>query len=271
MKHIWTFAFFLAGPVAFADVVETVTIENVFVPATGYDNNDKIQIMVDGQLPNQCYFLGATSWEVMESTKSILLRQEARRSTEGECADPAQLSEDMRRPKAFSSEIELRERLSEGDWAVNYQAAGQDSLAKKTFSVGVATVSNQVNEFHYPILESVSVYADGNNTGLGGGVLSCRDRIKIVLSGILPDSCVHPVEALNAPVVEEKGTLVVLARVRREGTNCLPVLSPYDKVVHADPLPVGRYMAHARSASGKGVNRLFTVIQPVGQTCPTAN
>jgi len=49
-----------------------VPVGHVFVPAVGYDDNDNIEIMFDGILPNGCYAVSDYHADVDQNSKQIV-------------------------------------------------------------------------------------------------------------------------------------------------------------------------------------------------------
>lgn len=278
---IWTTVIGLAslGSAALQAREEALPIE-AFLPVDGYDNNDVVQIVLDGQLPNACYELGRTSLEVDDQRRSIRIEQFANVSEQGACADQSQLPEERRLKTSFSNEVRLTEsgpegvrsrNLSAGEWKLLYTKGGRPT--EKLFRVGTATDPGIQNEINYAIVNNVSVSpATQGSSGLSPVAITCRDRIRILISGDLQNSCVSVDQDLASPIAQREGTLVLRPKVSyQQGVMCLQVMRPYGKEVIIDPLAPGRYLAHVRSASGLAAWQMFSVTDPSsGTRCPQA-
>lgn len=272
--------FFLCAFFAGAKAVEAaevrIGIDNVFLPTEGYDDNDTIQIMLDGQLPNACYDLGRSVVQVNETERLIQIEQYANVSETGDCADQSRLPQARSLPRSFESEVRTKRivnreevnTLPAGEWRLRFQRQGQ--AVEKVFQVGRATDPSVQNEVNYAIVTNVNVEPAVSGGELSNGVLTCRDRVKITIFGFLQNSCVSLASDLASAPALAQGTLVLRPKANfSAAAACLQVIRPYNKPVELDALPIGRYMAHVRSASGLGVNRLFSVVAPTdGRSCP---
>jgi hypothetical protein len=74
-----------SSPAVFGKIVE-VPVSNVFAPARGFDDNDFVQIVIDGKLPNSCYLQDETKVNLDRASKTIVVKQLALRRQDGDCA-----------------------------------------------------------------------------------------------------------------------------------------------------------------------------------------
>ena len=219
-----------------------VSLNKVFVPAMGYDDNDKIQIVLDGNLPNPCYKLDKA--EVSRtSDKKFAVKQWARRSKDGICALSA-LPVTMNMLVPFTEEIAVG-TLTKGSYDVGYQTL--DRQLERSFSVDAAPVPT-VDNMPYASVSSVQM----------PDVVASETNLLAGLSGVLTNSC----SFLDSNVrVEHVGDVMVLLPALRFTADvlCLQVLRPFFQEIELGQLEEGRYLVHARSMNGKAVNKTFTV------------
>src|SRR4051812_23648727 len=119
IKSCFLLMLFLASTSVFADshdqtVLETtfdrieVPVEIALAPAQGFDDNDNVQVVLYGKLPNACFGLDRYSVEEVKGKANVYkIRQFAVRRTDGVCANPNNLSEFMKFNIPFTSEISI--------------------------------------------------------------------------------------------------------------------------------------------------------------------
>ena len=69
-----------------SQIVE-LPIARVFIPAKGFDDNDSVEAVIDGELPNACYVLEKQSVKVDHQNKIVTVRQFAIRLRAGTCKE----------------------------------------------------------------------------------------------------------------------------------------------------------------------------------------
>src|SRR5690242_13636219 len=73
-----------------------IKLDTVLTPLEGYDDNDNIQLVLHGEMPNGCFRIGPTQAKVVQ--KTILVTQYAVENVEGVCADKANMPFHMQIP-----------------------------------------------------------------------------------------------------------------------------------------------------------------------------
>ena len=82
MKSFTLAGMLLLAANAYADLPEATNVETVevpiqyvFVPKVGYDDNDNVQIVLDGFLPNSCYTMAGNMAEPTRDPRVFRIRQ----------------------------------------------------------------------------------------------------------------------------------------------------------------------------------------------------
>ncbi len=226
-----------------------VSVSKVFIPAEGYDDNDSVELVVDGYLPNACYKVDNQKIEKDEKTKTIRIYQYAIKETEGVCADETKLPEQLKQIVPFTLDVRVGQ-LPMGTYNILYNSNG-DQLSQRGFKVSKALA---------PTVDSLP-YA--NVTGVYmSEFVSAGTSASATIRGTLSSSCVHLDEV---KVVQQGDVFVVLPTIRVENKICLQFLRPFEKTVVLGAAPIGRYLTHIRSMNGKAVNHVFSVV-PTEQT-----
>jgi hypothetical protein len=102
-------------------------------------------------------------------------------------------------------------------------------------------------------------YATVTNAYIPDLVASDTETVKVLLSGILNSSCTTI--SGKPQVLNIDDVIVLLPEVQTENAICLPIAKPFVKEVEIKTPGVGRYLLHVRSAKGRAVNRLFSVVE----------
>src|SRR5262245_61713843 len=115
----------LASNAAMADptgVVVEAPIKAVLAPPAGYDDNDNIQVVIHGYLPNNCYTLARTEVE-RKGENEFQVRAFAYKQTKGVCAEGASLPMHMNQIVPFTTDSVVGQ-LKAGRYHLNYAKAG---------------------------------------------------------------------------------------------------------------------------------------------------
>ncbi len=232
------------GHSVWADVeIVKIPLERVFIPSQGYDDNDTIEVTVEGQLPNVCYGLEKQDFAINNVRHEITLQQSAIHQSGEICGDRA------RDPRLMSTSVPFADtatlgRLAAGDYKIIYTT--QLGQQEKTFSVKHAT-SFTVDSLPYASVIEVSVPPLVQSTA----------QVAIKVTGLLINTC-YNFKDMTAQVVDD--VIVVFPTVSiNEEHECLPVFRTFTQTVNVGPLQPRRYLVHVRSMQGKSVNRSFSV------------
>jgi hypothetical protein len=222
---------------------EPLRVNNIFVPHEGFDDNDNVEFVLDGELKNACYQLGMSSVKVEGNVINVSL--ESHRADDTYCVqDDAVLPEAILAPVPFYKEIELGQ-LKAGEYIVRYETGS--AVVNKTFHVAQAPTNRQ-DSLNYAPVENASI----------DSIVKIGDTVKLRLTGVLTSSCMHLRD--EALVSQEGDVVVVQPLVRVDLTSkCLMYLRPFSQDVTVPNLAEGRYLIHIRSMNGRALNRVLSV------------
>ena len=224
---------FISGFMSTANAEDATLVEvqvaRIFVPS-GFDDNDEIQVVLDGQLPDGCHKLAHTELRRSEGSNAIVAVQWARKFP-GQC--PIVFVD-------FSTVINIG-RLAAGEYAVS-----SPGLDPRTLAVEAAPSNGQDN-FIYANLDSVYVES-------GDGPI-----FRAELSGTMTNSCLKWGET---KVIDQGDVLIILPiMIYEDNGQCHVISEPFTKLVPLpDRLPDGRNLVHVRSMNGQSVNYVFEVV-----------
>lgn len=222
-----------------------VSIGQVFIPPQGYDDNDNIQVVLDGALPNGCYRIADESAVVNPDTKQISAHVFAYRHTDGACADQDNLPDTLRPVVPFTLDVSLGV-LPAGMYRVLFQrSASVEGI--RTFTIDRATTSS-IDNLPYAAVSSVwvpdAVWSD--------------QPFHVDIVGSLTSSC----STIDSVSVKLVGDVFVVLPVLGFKPNvlCALLMVPFQRSVDLAPVAEGRYLIHTRSMNGRAVNRVFSAV-----------
>lgn len=221
-----------------------VPVYGVFAPEVGFDDNDDVQVVVDGYLPNSCYQKSKTQVSIDRSQNIIQIVQFAKKIDSEACKNESQLSDEMKVPLKFMSEADIGE-LSEGAYTIVYKSLQGEKTRKLT--IEKAKTRNIDNTY----------YAITNNAYMKEVVSANDPNILVTLQGYLNSPCVGISNKINGAIVND--VIVLLPEIVRSGKVCPPIAQEFEIELNLKTPPPGRYLLHIRSVNGTAVNRLFTV------------
>jgi hypothetical protein len=242
-------ALILAAPAALADPQGVLTmvelpVEAVYAPSAGYDDNDNIQIVLRGTLPNGCYVLADAAGEPVMGTRTIRLRQRAFKKLTGVCEDETTLPDAMKFPLRFTSETSVG-ILDQGEYSLSWTLpSGLDATRK----LGVAKAATPATDsLPYAAVTQIAVK----------DIVASFQPVTFTISGVLNSSCM---EIDNVQVVKNDDVFVVLPILkRREGVICTQLTIPFFRKVNLGKQAPGEYLIHVRSMNGRAVNHIVEV------------
>lgn len=251
------------GPAAHAqeaDVVE-VPLTKAFVPPQGFDDNDNVQAVMTGYLPNACYRLTQAVVERDGAGLPVRLRQMAERKHDGICAQLDMLPPHLSEVVPFTTEVSL------GDAALGRLPAGAYSLTYSQQSRGAEAHDAQrlflVEPALHPSVDSMQYAAV--NTASVPSVSVSGESLMATIAATLTSSCS---ELADDVIVRRVGDVVVtLPTIRvRDNFLCAFVLRDVVRNVPIGAFNEGVFLLHVRSKNGQAVNRVFTVEARSGRT-----
>jgi hypothetical protein len=223
-----------------------VSVLNALLPSAGYDDNDSIEAVLTGDLPNPCFSLGEATVERVGQRFHV--RQYAWMRTDGICGS-GDLIED---PVPFATDVNLG-KLSQGSYQLVFNPnADTDGSGDRNrlFSVDFAPVA-RVDTFTYAATTNATV-SDYHKAG---------DTVLFALSGSLSSRCVRLKEPVKVNQVDD--VFVVLPVIERvEGRDCGSARHSFQTQIDLGTPKPGEYLIHIRSRNGKAINRVFTVQNP---------
>jgi len=227
---------------------EPLRVNNIFIPQEGFDDNDNIQFVLDGELKNACLQVGSSS--VTFDGHIIDVKLEARRNEDTFCAqEDALLPEAIQATVPFHKEVEIGQ-LKAGDYTIRFQTA--TATVTQNFKVDVAPTDRQ-DSLNYAPVDNASV----------DSLINIGESVKIRLTGMLTSSCMH---LRDEVLTSKEGDVVVIQPLVKVdlSSKCLMYLRPFTKDIEVPNLSKGRYMIHVRSMNGHALNRVFSVCSSTG-------
>ena len=224
-----------------------IPVGHVFVPAQGYDDNDNVEIVFDGIIPNGCYSVADYSANVDPKTKQIVPHLFANHRTDSFCQDETHLSKSLIPPVPYTLDVALGS-LGKGDYKIVYSHPGLP-LSVRPFSVDKAKMAT-VDDMPYAAVSSIWIPDSVR------GDLS----ISAELVGSLTSSC----SKLSSVTVKRLDDVFVIlpALSFTQNLMCSLIMVPVQQTVDLGTPGEGRYLIHTRSMSGHSVNRTFSAVVP---------
>jgi len=229
-----------------------VFIEKAFIPPHGFDDNDNIQIVLDGHLPNICYDLAEPKINIDVNTKEIQVWTYAKKKSIHECSEVSfHHGAYLGWPVHFTRTISLG-KLPADNYNVVYSLK-KDTRQKRSFRVEKAQSSSADDAIYAPL---TNVYIPE--------MIYETNNAEIIITGVLQAQCM---ELNSADIkIEKFSDIIVVMPVLRlvAGRDCGLSKVPLNQVVSLGELKAGRYLVHVRSMTGEAINRTFTVIKREG-------
>ena len=223
-----------------------IPVAGVYAPENGYDDNDSIQVVVDGVLPNACWVVDHTEAKVLSPSNDIIVQQYARKQDSEACRNPEKLPPELKLPVSFMSEVSLGV-LPHGQYQMVFSATPGGAITVKPLNISRAPTT-EIDSLYYAITTELYVPK---------AVSADRETTDIRFSGYLSNPC-SEMEA-DVMAVIQKDVIVLLPSVHRYDGTCLPIAQEFTRVVTIKTPVAGRYLVQVRSANGNSVNRFMTI------------
>ncbi len=228
-------AAFAEGP-----ILVQAPIDRVFVPM-GFDDNDKVEVILSGKFPSSCYKVGPAEAFVNPLSKKIEIRAEAFYYPGAVC---------MQMLTPFIKSVELKGQLTAGNYDVSVQARPG---ARTSQLVIARSTRPEADDFLYAGVDSAVLEHDD----VGG-------EQEIVLKGQHPfllQGCVKFEEVRTS--YSASGVLVVQPITKIvEGEECAGA-TVHNRFEHRaplnQPLESGEFLMHVRTLNGGAVNQLLNI------------
>jgi hypothetical protein len=212
--------------------------DRVFTPL-GFDDNDNVQVVLDGTLADTCFKLGPTQVHVDHEAHKIVLRQQAYYYPGGWCAE-------VRIPYAQTVDLGI---MQAGQYQVLLERPDHSLVEAASLPIAIATTSSPDDFLYAPVTEVTIAH---RNTTEGG---ESKADVTLTLGGTFASSCMTFHEAkVN---VRPNNVIEVLPIVDlRRGVDCATVATEFSVPVSIKGVAHGRYLFHVRSLNGQSVNRV---------------
>lgn len=220
-------------------LTQDLVIENAFIPALGYDDNNQIEVVIQGTLPNFCYSIDSTD-RVSRSGNVFQLQTQVLPGDPLACAE---------------------KRASTGVVPFNFVLAlGQLAVGDYEFRF---TTSHGPSSVHFNVRKAAWMGVDEENYASITGVTI--DRVLIGnrevfadVDGLLVSNCSELIRPIQ---VQRQGNVFVVLPIAdlKPGRSCSEVRRPFREKISLGFLDPGSYLLHVRSREGKAVLRVFTV------------
>jgi len=225
-------------------VREEIPVSALFAPYQGFDDNDQVQVVVHGTLPNACFSLADSFSELQGDLRTILVQQFAVRRIDGICAEGATLPVHLQMTVPFTREISIG-RLKAGKYNLQYLSEKTSQRELRPMLIERAPVAT-IDSMPYAVISNATV----------SDVVLSSQETEVVLSGVLNSSCVE----LNPEVTIERDrdVIVLLPTVKyTDDVVCSQMLVPFRLKVSLGKLQDGDYLLHVRSMNGESVSRVI--------------
>jgi len=231
IKKVSLTAVLLAGSavasVANDPQVEPIRLLKSYIP-TGFDNNDKAQLVVAGQFQNACYKIGPYAFEVNKEDRQISVRQDAYHHP-GFCAQVV---------TPFTQVIELGP-VEEGSYQIYDATSGMP--------LGTLRIEKSAPE--------EDLYAPISDT-----FITFDESVPVLnLKGTFTDRCMRLKEVR---VLYSEDVIVALPLAEYVGTphNC-----GHERIRFQHQVPLskdlqGTYLLHVRALGGQAINRIVEIL-----------
>lgn len=223
-----------------------VPLETALTPETGFDNNDNVQVVVHGMLPNACYTIGESKLTHQDEGRVIEIHQFAWFRNDGLCAQIEDLPIHMKMRIPFTKTVDLK-RMAAGRYQIKYFQRNH-APKERTLMIAEAPVP-AVDSFDYAIITNVE----------SKDFFSSKQKPQLLIRGMLNTTCVVLDEPLQ---IERQGDVTVILPKTHQIPNmaCAEVLVPFERVIDLEIAPVGHHLIHIRSMGGQSMNRVIEVL-----------
>lgn len=220
-------------------VIVQAPVERVFVPQ-GFDDNDKVEVIVHGHFTSSCYKMGPVDATIDAANKKIILNASAYYYPGAVCAQMT---------VSFIKSVELRGNLPSGNYQV--EVANRPTAVTSPLSI-VRSTRPEADDYLYAAVQSATI--DEKTAGV-------RD---LVLKGQHPyllQGCVkfEQVKTYLSP----SGVLVVqpITRIENDSDQCIgSVNNRFEYRTRLEgTINKGEYVMHVRALDGNSVNQLFNI------------
>jgi hypothetical protein len=208
--------------------------ESVFTPS-GFDDNDNVQIVIDGNLPNTCYRAGPTDISIDAQNKVIRIVDKAYLYQGGYC-----LMTLVPYTKTLSLGV-----LAAGKYRIEFEDTDGEVFRRGLIRIAASKDPGPDSELYAPIAEAF--------------LESPSDRKKrvLIMRGYFSNTCLEMGEV--KAIRNEPDVIEVMPLMKEvSGPDCKAKQVPFEYrfPIRANLLPkkAGKYLIHIRSLNGQSIN-----------------
>lgn len=226
---------------AFAEsaVLVQAPIDKVFVPQ-GFDDNDKVELIIHGQFPNSCYKMGPVDSTVDTANKKITITADAYYYTGAVCTQMT---------VSFIKSVELKGGLAAGKYKIEIAKRPEAETSPLTIA---KSTRPEADDYLYAAVQSATVEEKTNG------------QRELVLKGQHPylfQGCVK-FEQVKTYLSPSKVLVVQpITRIENDSAACTSEVNNrfVFKAPLTTPLAAGEYVLHVRVLDGNSVNQLLDI------------
>lgn len=222
-----------------------IPVQAALAPKVGFDDNDTIEVVLHGNLPNSCYSVG--DYEVVkdDTTQTVRVKQFAFKNLEGVCAEGAELPVHMKMQIPFTNPVTIG-HLPVGNYSIEFSELG-GQVGMRSLAVEAAPALT-VDTKPYAIISNIE----------SSDFFGANDSVKVKVRGMVNSTCVKLDE--NPQVVQQGDVVIVLPTVHvTPNMMCAEMLVPIEKEFDFGKNEVGHHLIHVRSMNGRSMNRVVEV------------
>lgn len=226
--------------IALADnpVLVEAPVDKVFVP-TGFDDNDKVEVIVHGHFNSSCYKMGPVSASVDETNKKVILNAQAFYYAGATC---------IQMISPFIKSVELDRHLASGSYTIS--VAGRPNAETAMLRVTKATRPD-ADDYLYAAVNSASVETSTD----GARELILKGQHPYLLDGCVKFDDVKSFVGADKTVVVQPITKIVYGDECRGSVN-----NRFEyRTKFGGDFTQGEYLLHVRVLDGNSVNQFLKV------------
>lgn len=207
--------------------------QTLFIPS-GFDDNDRVQIVLSGHLPDSCYKAGDAKAEVNADKNEIHIKNSAYMYAGSLCAQVVT-------PYAHTLNLGV---LPMGAYKIYVQDEQNNPVEKGTITIA-ASASPEPDDFLYAPVQDV-ILEDSSNS---------NEQPKLTLKGRFTSDCMHLQEVRvlyqNSQVIE-----VLPIAVMDTKADCKEAKIPFESSVQLQSPWTGNVLIYVRSLNGQSINKI---------------
>lgn len=218
-------------------VLVPAPIDKVYVP-NGFDDNDKVEVVVHGKFVSSCYKMGPATATVNVAAKKIVISAEAYFYSGAAC-------QQMTVP--FIKTVELRGPIPAGSYQVE---VAKRAVVKPVRLTVTRATRQEADDFLYAAVQSVEVEETH-----GGDAIVLRGQHPSLFQG-----CIKFVEIKT--YMSPTNVLVVQPITKIENNSAACTGNTNSRFEYRAPLTNlkrGQYVVHVRALDGNAINQLLEI------------